>query len=148
MIISKLILILSSRKIIQKYTKDFPLFIAQKSAPVITGIIIATISLAIWFSCGLIFAYWVKKDMEKENLKGKGVFLLILLTSFIGFIVYIIVSRGETGLLESNETFSETDETIKKEEEAEFYDEVEEINEEVIEEVIEDVFNNILDDKT
>ncbi|MFX1524718.1 MAG: hypothetical protein ACFFCC_14515 [Promethearchaeota archaeon] len=144
MMISKLILILSSRKIIQKYTKDFPLFTAQKSAPVITGIIIATISLVIWFGCGLILAYWVKKDMEKGNLKGKGVFLLILLTSFIGFIIYIIVSRGETGLLESNETFSENDETIKKEEEAEFYDEVEEISEEVIE----DVFNNILDDKS
>ncbi|MFX0021560.1 MAG: hypothetical protein ACFE9S_04490 [Candidatus Hermodarchaeota archaeon] len=80
--------------------------------------------------------------MKKENSEGRGAFLLILFSSFIGFIIYIIISHGDTGSIENNESFSEIDELIKREEKAEFYDVVEEISEDVIE----DVIDNVLDD--
>ncbi|MDX1798678.1 MAG: hypothetical protein R3255_08520 [Candidatus Lokiarchaeia archaeon] len=137
-----MILILLGRKIIQVYTSEVSFSMLQNRASNITGIMVATISLVIWFGCGLILAYWVKKNREKGNLEGKWVFLLIILTSFIGFIIYMIISSGETGILENNENFSEINENIKEEEKDEFYDEVEEISEEAIEDIIDNILNN------
>ena len=138
-----MILIPLGRKIIQVYTSQVSFFMLQNTASNIIGIMVATISLVIWFSCGLILAYWVKKNREKGNLEGKWVFLLIILTSFIGFIIYMIVSSGETGILENNKNFSEINESIKEEENDEFYDEVEEISEDVVEDVINSILNDI-----
>lgn len=67
----KSILILFGRKIIHVYTAEVGFFILQKRPPIITGIIIISISLVIWFGFGLILAYRVKKNMAKGNLEGK-----------------------------------------------------------------------------
>ncbi|MFX0006203.1 MAG: hypothetical protein ACFFA7_12905 [Promethearchaeota archaeon] len=139
-----MILISLGNKIFQVHTAEVGFFMLQNRASIITGIMVVAISLVIWFSCGLILAYWAKKKREKGFSEGKWVFLLIILTSFIGFIIYMIVSSGETGIFENNKNFSEINKTIKEEEKDEFYDEVEEISEEVIE----DAINNILNDAT
>ncbi len=70
-------------------------------------------------------------------------FFLILFTSFIGFIIYEIVTHGETGIFENTYDFSEIDEIIDEEEEEEFYDEIEEISEEIVENIIDNVLENI-----
>lgn len=64
-------------------------------------------------------------------------FFLIILTSFIGFAIYIVSNHGEVTFQERIDSFSDIDEIIKKEEDAEFHDEIEEINEEELEDVIE-----------
>lgn len=139
----KFILIVFDRRLIHEYTSEVAISTLQNRSSPQTEVIIALISLLIWFSIGLILAYWVKKDMKKRNLEGPIVFFLILLTSFIGFIIYIIVSRGEIGTLENDISFSEIDGSIKREEEAEFHDEIEEISEEEAEDVIESILEDI-----
>ncbi|MFX1324335.1 MAG: hypothetical protein ACFE8N_05225, partial [Promethearchaeota archaeon] len=97
----------------------------------------------IWLSFGLILAYWVKNDLKKRNSKSLSTFFLILLTSFIGFMIYIITNRGERGILENDVNFSEVDDTINYEEEAEFHDEIEKN----IEEEVEDIIANIVEEQ-
>ncbi|MFW9973058.1 MAG: hypothetical protein ACFFDF_22940, partial [Candidatus Odinarchaeota archaeon] len=140
------------RRVIQGHTSLEPITTLQNSLSPITDVIIILTSLLIWLGSGLILAYWVKGNMEKRKQEGKYVFFLILLTSFIGFIIYIIVSRGEetilengeTAVLEKDETLFEIEEIIKEEKKAEFQDEIEEISEEETEDIIE----SILEDTT
>ncbi len=138
----KFILIVFDRRLIHEYTSEVAISTLQNRSSPQTEVIIALISLLIWFSIGLILAYWVKKDMKKRNLERRIVFFLILLTSFIGFIIYIIGSHGELGILENDISFSEIDGSIKREEEAEFQDEIEEIGEEEAEDVIESILED------
>ncbi|MFX1327858.1 MAG: hypothetical protein ACFE91_06910 [Promethearchaeota archaeon] len=133
----KLIAILFDRMVIHEYTSEVTLSILQNRGSLMTNLIISIISLLIWFSCGLILAYWVKKDLKKRNLESNTLFILILLTSFIGFIMYIIVIHSQVAILEDGKSFPEIDEVIKEEEEAEFHDEIEEICEEEVEDIIE-----------
>ncbi|MFW9902351.1 MAG: hypothetical protein ACFFDY_13875, partial [Candidatus Thorarchaeota archaeon] len=97
----RFILKLFDRKTIFEHTREVGFSILQNRASLTTGIITFTIFLIIWLSCGLILAYWVKNDLKKRNLKSLSTFFFILLTSFIGFMIYIITNRGERGILEN-----------------------------------------------
>ena len=142
MIMWKFTSILLNRIVIHEYTSIDTVYPLQNRGSPIAILIIIIISLLIWFGCGLILAYWVKKDIKKKNLEGSKLAFVIFLTSIIGFIIYIMVRYGEIEISENGEKFSKFDEFIKEENDAEFNDEIEE----VIEEEIEDFIDDILED--
>ena len=133
------ILVLFDKKTIFVHTREVGFSIVQNRASLTTGIIIFAIFLIVWLSCGLILAYWVKNDLKKRNIKSLSTFFFILLTSVIGFVFYIITNRGERGISENKVDFSEIDDTINYEKEAEFHDEIEEEIEEEVEDVVTDI---------
>ena len=134
---------LFNRKFIFIHSREIGVSVVQNKASIATILIIITTFLIIWLITGLILAYWVKNDLKKRNLKSLSTFILIVLTSFIGFMIYIITNRGERGILENEPNFPEVDDTINYEKEAEFHDEIEE----TIEEEVEDAFVNILEEQ-
>ncbi|MFX1567801.1 MAG: hypothetical protein ACFFCV_05470 [Promethearchaeota archaeon] len=135
----RFILILFDKKNILEHTTEVGFSSLQNKASLTTGIIILTIFLIIWLSCGLMLAYWVKNDLKKRNSKSLSTFFFILLTSFFGFMVYIITNHGERGILENEVNFSEVDDTINFEKVEEFHDEIEETIEEEVEDIITDI---------
>ncbi|MFX1313284.1 MAG: hypothetical protein ACFFHD_11820 [Promethearchaeota archaeon] len=133
--------IVLNKIVINEYTSMDIVYSLQNRESPAASLSIITISLLIWFGCGFILAYWVKKDMKKKNLEGSKLVIVIFLTSFIGFIIYIMINYGEVEISENGEKLSKFDEFIKDEEKAEFNDEIEEL----LEEEIEDVIDNILE---
>ncbi|MFW9988705.1 MAG: hypothetical protein ACFFC3_08630 [Candidatus Odinarchaeota archaeon] len=79
--------------------------------------------------------------MKKRNLENIYMIFLIVLTNLIGFTFYIISAHGDVEIefLENVDDFSDIDEFIKNESEAEFQDEIEEIIEEEVEDIIETI---------
>ncbi|MFX1503115.1 MAG: hypothetical protein ACFFDH_19300 [Promethearchaeota archaeon] len=134
-----MITILLDRIALHEYTSSVEFNTLQNSGTFSADLIDILVFLLVWFTCGLILAYWVRMDLKKRNLKSNFMTFLIVLTSFIGFAIYIVTNHGEITLLERNDNFSDIEERIKKEEDAEFHDEVEEINEEELEDIIETI---------
>lgn len=125
--------------VFHEYTSLDSVFIGKNSEPFIGILIITLISLLIWFGIGLSSAYWVKKDIKKNHLESSAWVPVIIFTSIIGLIIYIMVRYGETEISDINENFSKFDEIIKEEKEAEFNDKIEEISEDEIENAIEHI---------
>ena len=53
------------------------------------------ILLIIWFAIAILLAYWTYKDIKKKQLTGFLYVLIVLITSFIGLVVYFIVRYNE-----------------------------------------------------
>ena len=54
----------------------------------ILGVIIL---IAIIYVFAIILAVWVYKDAKKRDMNAEMWLLIVLLTSFIGFVIYLIV---------------------------------------------------------
>ncbi|MFX1345975.1 MAG: hypothetical protein ACFFAI_12770 [Promethearchaeota archaeon] len=136
--------VILDRIVFHGYTSIEPVYIGQFRGFLIENLFIIIISLLIWFGLGFSLAYWVKKDIKKSNLETSPWVFIIIFTSVIGFIIYIMARYGETELLEKDENFSKFDEFIKEEKEEEFNDKIEEITEDDIEDVIEHILEEPL----
>ncbi len=64
---------------------------------------IIIIILILWLVIASLLALWTYKDIKKKQLTGFIYVLIVLLTSFIGLVVYIIVRYNEKCALEYDE---------------------------------------------
>lgn len=103
--------------------------------------LIVMLFLVIWFISGFFFALWVRKDLNERGIEGYFYIILILLTSFIGFIVYEIFKSKEECELDPDElvcALEEADKTITEESEEEYEDDIEDTMEENVKDVIDE----------
>ncbi|MFX1281733.1 MAG: hypothetical protein ACFFA3_20445 [Promethearchaeota archaeon] len=134
-----MLLFILDKIVFHGYTSLDTVFIGKNSESFIGILIIALISLLIWFGFGFFSAYWVKRDIKKNHLESSAWVPIIIFTSIIGLIIYLMVRYGETEISDINENFYKFDEIIKEEKESEFNDKIEEISEDEIEDAIEHI---------
>jgi len=129
-----------------KYIADFKLLQGTSTEGYIdelsfgNTLFIITIFFILWFLSGLLFALWVRKDLRRRGKEIYFFMIIVILTSFIGFILYELFKSGEECELDLQQPIcaSAVDEVIIEEEEEEFEDEVEEVIEEDIEDLIDE----------
>ncbi len=107
-------------------------------SPIAIAIVVIPI-LAIWFGSGLILALWVNKDLKRRKVGGLTNVVLVFLTSFVGFLIYIMVRDNENCEF-SNDPMCDVKETIKAEKFKEYIDKLDEDLDKEGEDVIADEF--------
>ena len=49
----------------------------------------------VWFIIGLVLCIWVYRDAEKRGMSGVMWLIVVLITSFIGLIIYLVVRKDK-----------------------------------------------------
>lgn len=75
--------------------------------------------IVLWFVSGFLLAFWVYKDLKKRQKKGYFYPVIVLLTSIVGFLIYLMVRNNEKCALEDEKTCNTDDEVEEVIEEAE-----------------------------
>ena len=105
-------------------------------------LLIVILLLLIWFLSGLLFALWVRKDIKVRGTEEYFYIIIILFTSFIGFIIYEIFKAREECELDPEgspcDSTKEAEKIINEELNEEFEDDVEELTEEDVEDIIDE----------
>ncbi len=113
------------RAVIFEDTSTDIFFDESGNLSIIAIIIIVIPILAIWFGSGLILALWVNKDLKKRKVGGLANVILVFLTSFVGFLIYIMVRDNENCEFSDN-PMCDVEETIKAEKFEESIDKLDE----------------------
>ena len=50
----------------------------------------------VWFIIGLVLCIWVYRDAEKRGMSGVMWLIIVLITSFIGLIIYLVVRKDKS----------------------------------------------------
>jgi len=50
----------------------------------------------VWFIIGIVLCIWVYRDAEKRGMSGVMWLIIVLITSFIGLIIYLVVRKDKS----------------------------------------------------